>query len=87
MPLTCYRSIWLSDFHLGTSRCQAQILLDFLQHHQAQKLYLVGDIVDGWSLGPAWKFCEAQKAVVEEIAAWRERGTSVEFLPGNHERI
>jgi UDP-2,3-diacylglucosamine pyrophosphatase LpxH len=86
VPLTSYRSIWLSDFHLGTSRCQAEVLLDFLRHHQAQKLYLVGDIVDGWNLGPSWCFSDAQKAVAQEILAWRERGTFVEFLPGNHDQ-
>jgi UDP-2,3-diacylglucosamine pyrophosphatase LpxH len=85
-PLTSYRTIWLSDFHLGTHRCQAEVLLDFLRHHQAQKLYLVGDIVDGWNLGPSWCFSDAQKAVVAEIAAWSKRGTYVEFLPGNHDQ-
>ena len=83
--VTFYRSIWLSDFHLGTHACQAEILLDFLRHHQAQQLYLVGDIVDGWNLGPSWNFSEAQRAVVAEIAAWRRGGTFVEFLPGNHD--
>jgi UDP-2,3-diacylglucosamine pyrophosphatase LpxH len=85
-PLTSYRSIWLSDFHLGTPRCQAELLLNFLRHHQAQKLYLVGDIVDGWNLGPCWNFGDAQKAVTKEIASWRRRGTCVEFLPGNHDQ-
>jgi UDP-2,3-diacylglucosamine pyrophosphatase LpxH len=86
IPLTSYRTIWLSDFHLGTPRCQAEVLLDFLRHHQAQKLYLVGDIVDGWNLGPSWFFGDAQKAVAAEIAAWSKRGTYVEFLPGNHDQ-
>ena len=85
-PLTSYRSIWMSDFHLGTSRCQAESLLDFLRHHQAHNLYLVGDIVDGWNFGPSWNFNDAQKAVAEEIAGWRKRGTCVEFLPGNHDQ-
>jgi UDP-2,3-diacylglucosamine pyrophosphatase LpxH len=85
MALASYRSIWLSDFHLGTPRCQAEILLDFLRHHQAQRLYLVGDIVDGWNCGRSWCFSDAQKAVAKEIATWRKRGTCVEFLPGNHD--
>jgi UDP-2,3-diacylglucosamine pyrophosphatase LpxH len=81
-----YRSIWISDFHLGTSACQAQALLEFLRHHQAERLYLVGDIVDGWNPDRSWCFDSAQKAVAEEIRAWRERGTQVEFLPGNHDQ-
>jgi UDP-2,3-diacylglucosamine pyrophosphatase LpxH len=81
-----YRSIWLSDFHLGTKACRAHALLEFLRRHQAEKLYLVGDIVDGWNHGPSWCFDSAQRAVAQEIRAWRERGTCVEFLPGNHDQ-
>src|SRR5579863_3340761 len=48
------RSIWISDFHLGTRGCKADALLDFLRNHEAENLYLVGDIVDGWNAGPTW---------------------------------
>ena len=82
-----YRSIWISDLHLGTRRCKAEALLDFLRHNQADNLYLVGDIVDGWVLGPAWYWSPAQTAVVEEIALWHRRGTRVVFLPGNHDQF
>ncbi len=80
-----YRSIWISDLHLGTPRCRAEALLDFLRHHEAENLFLVGDIVDGWIPGPAWHHSPAQNAVVEEIASWARRGTRVVFLPGNHD--
>ncbi|MGZ6176196.1 MAG: UDP-2,3-diacylglucosamine diphosphatase [Candidatus Binataceae bacterium] len=82
-----YRSIWISDLHLGTPRCKAEALYDFLRHHQADNLYLVGDIVDGWVLGPSWYWSEAQTAVVQEVAAWHRRGTRVVFLPGNHDEF
>jgi UDP-2,3-diacylglucosamine pyrophosphatase LpxH len=49
-----YRTIWISDVHLGTRACKASALLDFLRHHISETLYLVGDIVDGWNCGPAW---------------------------------
>ncbi len=45
-----FRSLFLSDVHLGTRGCQADRLLDFLRHHEADTIYLVGDIVDGWHL-------------------------------------
>jgi UDP-2,3-diacylglucosamine pyrophosphatase LpxH len=86
MSVSSYRAIWLSDFHLGTPRCRAERLLDFLRHHETESLYLVGDIVDGWNLGPSWHFGDAQKAVTQEILAWRDRGTRIEFLPGNHDQ-
>jgi UDP-2,3-diacylglucosamine pyrophosphatase LpxH len=85
--ITYYRSIWISDLHLGTPRCKADALHDFLRHHQADNLYLVGDIVDGWVQGPAWFWSPAQTSVVEEIAAWHRRGTHVVFLPGNHDEL
>jgi UDP-2,3-diacylglucosamine pyrophosphatase LpxH len=81
-----YRSIWISDFHLGTDACRAEALLDFLRHHQAEKLYLVGDIVDGWHPRRSECFDSTQKAVAAEIKAWRGVGTDVEFLPGNHDQ-
>ncbi len=80
-----FRSIWISDLHLGTARCKADALLDFLRAHTADTLFLVGDIIDGWCLGPGWCWTAAQTAVVEEIWAWRRRGARLIFLPGNHD--
>jgi len=85
-PKVC-RSIWISDFHLGTRGCKADALLDFLRNHEAENLYLVGDIVDGWNAGPSWYWSGAQKAVVQEIGRWRRRGVRVEILPGNHDDL
>ena len=45
-----YPAIFLSDIHLGTKDCQAELLLDFLKQHTCDRLYLVGDIIDGWRL-------------------------------------
>ncbi len=82
-----YRSIWISDVHLGTRACKAEALLDFLRRHQADNLYLVGDIVDGWNQGSAWYWSRAQSAVAEEIKRWRRRGVKVVLLPGNHDQF
>ena len=80
-----YRTIWISDLHLGTRACQAQALLGFLRSHYAETLYLVGDIVDGWNTGSSWYWSVAQNRVVEEIANWHRHGVRVVFLPGNHD--
>ncbi len=82
---TFYRAIWISDVHLGTPLCKAEALFDFLVNHEAESLYLVGDIVDGWNVGPGWHWTPAQNAVVEEIAQWHRSGVRVVFLPGNHD--
>ena len=79
------RAIWISDIHLGTPMCKADALLSFLRTHEAPTLYLVGDIVDCWNVGPAWHWTQAQTKVVEEIARWHRSGVRVTFLPGNHD--
>ena len=83
--ITTYRSIWISDFHLGTVRCKSRELLTFLRTHWADNLFLVGDIIDCWNVGPAWHWDRFQTAVVEEIWAWRRRGARIVVLPGNHD--
>ena len=48
------RTLFLSDLHLGTRGCQAGLLLTFLRDYDADTIYLVGDIVDGWQLRSGW---------------------------------
>ena len=62
-----YRTIWLSDIHLGSGGCQAPYLLDFLRHHESEYLYLVGDIIDGWQLRKGWFWPQAHNDVVQKI--------------------
>ncbi len=82
---TVYRSIFISDFHLGTRTCRAADLLDFLKHHDAQFLYLVGDIVDGWQLKKSWHWKQQHNDVVQKILRKVRKGTIVTYLPGNHD--
>jgi hypothetical protein len=42
-----YRTIWISDVHLSTKGCNAELLIDFLDHTGSETMYLVGDIIDG----------------------------------------
>src|SRR5690349_20103141 len=53
-PERRFRTLFISDVHLGTRGCQADRLLDFLKYHDADTIYLVGDIVDGWALKASW---------------------------------
>ncbi|HKV54914.1 MAG TPA: UDP-2,3-diacylglucosamine diphosphatase [Candidatus Binataceae bacterium] len=84
-PVIRYRSIWISDLHLGTRACKADALLDFLRHHRAEYLYLVGDIVDGWNLGRSWYWNAQQNDAALEIVRWMREGARVVFIPGNHD--
>ncbi len=83
--VTRYRSIWLSDIHLGTRGCQAELLLDFLKHNESDHLYLVGDIVDGWRLKKAWFWPQAHNDVVQKILRRARKGAKVFLIPGNHD--
>ncbi|GIZ52813.1 UDP-2,3-diacylglucosamine diphosphatase [Noviherbaspirillum aridicola] len=80
-----YRSIWISDLHLGTSGCQAERLLEFLQATESDTLYLVGDIIDGWQLKRRWYWNQTHNNVVQAVLKKAKRGTQVFFVPGNHD--
>jgi UDP-2,3-diacylglucosamine pyrophosphatase LpxH len=82
-----YRSIWISDVHLGTKGCKAEYLLDFLKHTESDHLYLAGDIVDGWRLKRSWYWPQAHNDVVQKILRKARKGTRVVFIPGNHDEF
>ncbi|HTH60961.1 MAG TPA: UDP-2,3-diacylglucosamine diphosphatase [Paraburkholderia sp.] len=82
---TRYRTIWLSDIHLGSGGCQATYLLDFLRHNESEYLYLVGDIIDGWQLKKGWYWPQAHNDVVQKILRKARKGTHVVYIPGNHD--
>ncbi len=80
-----WRTIFLSDIHLGTPGCKAEFLLDFLKHNESDKLYLVGDIVDGWRLKRGWYWPQAHNDVVQKVLRKARKGTEVIYVPGNHD--
>ena len=80
-----YRTIIVSDAHLGTPGSNALLLLDFLKAHECETLYLVGDIVDGWQLRKGWFWPQAHNDVVRAILKMAKHGTRVIYVPGNHD--
>lgn len=82
-----YRTIWISDIHLGTPGCQAVALLDFLRRVECDTLFLVGDIVDGWQLRRSWYWPQAHNDVVQKLLRKARKGTRVIFVPGNHDEF
>lgn len=82
-----YRSLWISDLHLGTPGCQASALLDFLKHTESDNLFLVGDIIDGWQLRRSWYWPQAHNDVVQKLLRKARKGTRVIFVPGNHDEF
>ncbi|NJL08249.1 MAG: UDP-2,3-diacylglucosamine diphosphatase [Methylacidiphilales bacterium] len=82
-----YRSLFISDIHLGTKGCQADLLLDFIRHHDADAIYLVGDIIDGWRLRNGWYWPQAHNDVVQKLLRKARKGARIIYLPGNHDEF
>lgn len=86
-PKTRYRTVWISDLHLGTRGCNAVLLTDFLRSIECETLYLVGDIIDGWRLRKGWYWPDAHNEVIRRLLKMAHRGTRVVFIVGNHDEM
>jgi len=86
-PRRKYRTIWISDIHLGTRGCNAHMLIDFLDSVDSDTLYLVGDIIDGWRLKKRFYWPAAHNDIVWRIMKRAKRGTRVIYIPGNHDEM
>jgi UDP-2,3-diacylglucosamine pyrophosphatase LpxH len=84
---TRYRALFLSDLHLGSRGSQAELLLDFLRHNEADTIYLVGDIVDGWRLKNGWYWPQSHNDVVQKLLRKARKGARVIYVPGNHDEF
>jgi len=80
-----YKSIFISDIHLGTKGCKADLLCDFLKHNQSENLFLVGDIIDGWRLERKFYWPQSHSNVIRRILTAAKRGTNVIYILGNHD--
>ena len=84
-PRLAVRTAWISDTHLGTPGCNAELLLDFLKSVDCETLYLVGDIVDGWQLRKGWYWPTRHNDIVRCVLKKAKHGTRVIYVPGNHD--
>ena len=84
-PTLAVRTVWISDTHLGTPGCKADLLLDFLKSVDCETLYLVGDIIDGWQLRRGWYWPTRHNDVVRCVLKKAKHGTRVIYVPGNHD--
>jgi UDP-2,3-diacylglucosamine pyrophosphatase LpxH len=86
-PRRRYRTIWISDVHLGTRGCNDRLLIDFLDHVDSDTLYLVGDIIDGWRMKKRFYWPERHNAIVRRVMKRAKHGTRVIYVPGNHDEM
>ena len=82
-----FRTIWISDIHLGTRGCNAQMLIDFLDHTDSETMYLVGDIIDGWRMKKRFYWPASHNDVVWRVLKRAKRGTRIVYIPGNHDEM
>jgi UDP-2,3-diacylglucosamine pyrophosphatase LpxH len=86
-PRERVRTIWISDVHLGTRGARAEALSAFLKHYECERLYLVGDIVDGWRLRARLFWPQTHTDVIRRILTKARRDTHVQFITGNHDEF
>ena len=83
-----YKTIFISDVHLGTKDCKAELLNNFLKNNSCDTLYLVGDIIDGWKIQQnKWRWKQTHTNVVRRILGYAKRGTRVIYIAGNHDEF
>lgn len=83
-----YRSIFISDVHLGTKDCKADHLNNFLKNNSCNTLYLIGDIIDGWKMQQnrlRWK--QSHTNIVRRVLGFAKKGTKVIYIVGNHDEF
>jgi UDP-2,3-diacylglucosamine pyrophosphatase LpxH len=87
-PMTsAYRSVFISDTHLGTRGCRAEFLAGFLKSVSCENLFLVGDIIDGWRLKRSWFWDKYHDKVLRRVLKFARNGTNVVYVPGNHDEM
>lgn len=82
-----FRTLFLSDIHLGTIGCRAQEVLRFLDEYRAERVYLLGDILDVWSNRNIFSWPREQIAVLRRLLGMAEEGVEVYYILGNHDRM
>lgn len=82
-----YKSIFISDVHLGTRFSKAKNLLNFLKHNESENLILVGDIIDGWAIRRKFVWPQTHSDVIQKVLKKARKGTKVHFITGNHDEF
>jgi UDP-2,3-diacylglucosamine pyrophosphatase LpxH len=82
-----FRTLFISDVHLGSKAAKTDFLLDFLRTHEADTIILVGDIIDGWRLKRSWYWPQQCNDVVQKLLRKARKGTRIVYIPGNHDEF
>jgi UDP-2,3-diacylglucosamine pyrophosphatase LpxH len=80
-----YRSVFVSDIHLGTKESKTENFLNFLKEVECENLFLVGDIIDGWAIKRKLIWTQNHSDVIQKILRKARKGTRVVYVVGNHD--
>jgi len=86
-PHRRYRTLFISDVHLGSRNCQVELFLDFLERVRAERIFLVGDVVDGWKLRRSWHWPPSHNTVIQKLLRLARKGVEITYVPGNHDEL
>ena len=84
--MTKYKSVFISDLHLGSKHCNSEKLLNFLDNLDTEKLYLVGDVIDGWRLHKKWYWPKSHNKIVQKLIKISKK-TEIIYITGNHDEF
>lgn len=82
-----FRSVWISDVHLGTREAHTELLYDFLDSIRCDYLYLVGDIIDVWAMRKRWFWPVQYNELLHKLLKRSRKGAKVSYIPGNHDEF
>ncbi|MDD5360105.1 MAG: UDP-2,3-diacylglucosamine diphosphatase [Sulfurovaceae bacterium] len=82
-----YKSIFISDIHLGTRFAKAEEFLNFLKYTDSENLFFVGDIIDGWAIKRKMRWFQSHSDVIQKVLKKSRKGTQVYFITGNHDEF
>jgi len=81
------KALFISDVHLGMKTIKVDQLLDFLRCYDAETIYLVGDILDGWRLQKNWRWPATYNILLQKLLRKARKGARIVYLPGNHDEF
>lgn len=82
---THYKTIILSDLHLGSKQSRTKDIIDFLNKNTANTIILNGDIIDMWALKRGGKWKDVHTKAIRKILKLSEKNTEIYWLRGNHD--
>ena len=85
--MNSYRSVFISDIHLGTKMSQADELLEFMKTFDCEKIYLVGDIIDCWAMSKKKIWSQFHSDVIQKLLRRARKGVEIVYIPGNHDEM